>query len=196
MRDDQGSLVTDSTGTVLTRSRPYVGVAPATEIRRVPLGELPGMVAQAVGGTLRAIATLPVGLYHVVAAGLGLEERSTTGVIGLVGLGRYAGQVSSTGVGEGTVPFAGRVSAMLSLLGSLNLALFAFNLVPLLPLDGGHVAGACWEGLRRRWAAVRGQPDPGPVDIARLLPVSQVVFALLVVMAVVLVWADLVAPVT
>ncbi|RJF43085.1 RIP metalloprotease [Actinomyces sp. 2119] len=196
VRDDQGSPVTDSTGTVLTRSRPYVGVAPATEIRRVPLGELPGMVAQAVGGTLRAIATLPVGLYHVVAAGLGLEERSTTGVIGLVGLGRYAGQVSSTGVGEGTVPFAGRVSAMLSLLGSLNLALFAFNLVPLLPLDGGHVAGACWEGLRRRWAAVRGQPDPGPVDIARLLPVSQVVFALLVVMAVVLVWADLVAPVT
>ena len=87
-----------------------------------------------------------------------------------------------------------RVSSMLMLLGSLNLALFAFNLVPLLPLDGGHVLGACWEGIRRSIAKVQGKPDPGPVDTAKMLPVGQVVFGLLIVMALVLVWVDIAAP--
>ena len=87
-----------------------------------------------------------------------------------------------------------RVSSMLMLLGSLNLALFAFNLVPLLPLDGGHVLGACWEGIRRSIAKAQGKPDPGPVDTARMLPVGQVVFGLLIAMALVLVWVDIAAP--
>ena len=39
---------------------------------------------------------------------------------------------------------------LLMLIASLNLALFVFNLIPLLPLDGGHAAGALWEGLKRR----------------------------------------------
>ena len=129
-----------------------------------------------------------------MAAGLGQEERSTEGLVSLVGVGRIAGEVSAAGAGTGTVPFAARLFAMLSLLGSLNLALFAFNLVPLLPLDGGHVAGACWEGIRRTVARATGRPDPGYVDTARLLPVGQVVFVLLIAMAVVLVWVDIVAP--
>ena len=78
--------------------------------------------------------------------------------------------------------------------GSLNLALFAFNLVPLLPLDGGHVAGACWEGIRRMIAKAQGKPDPGPVDTAKMIPVGQVGFGLLIVMALVLVWVDIAAP--
>ena len=129
-----------------------------------------------------------------MAAGLGLEERRADGLVSLVGVGRIAGEVSSEGVGTGTVPFSARLSSMLSLLGSLNLALFAFNLVPLLPLDGGHVAGACWEGLRRLRARWRDRPDPGHVDTARMLPVGQVVFVALIVMAVVLIWVDVVAP--
>jgi len=87
-----------------------------------------------------------------------------------------------------------RFSAMLMLLGSLNLALFAFNLVPLLPLDGGHVAGACWEGIRRMIAKAQGKPDPGPVDTAKMIPAGQVVFGLLIVMALILVWVDIAAP--
>nr|WP_306420769.1 site-2 protease family protein [Arthrobacter sp. JCM 19049] len=38
------------------------------------------------------------------------------------------------------------MASLISLIGGLNLALFAFNLIPLLPLDGGHVAGALFEG--------------------------------------------------
>ena len=78
---------------------------------------------------------------------------------------------------------------------SLNLALFIFNLVPLLPLDGGHVAGALWEGLRRQIARVRGLADPGPVDVARALPIAYGVASLLIGMSALLFYADLVHPI-
>ena len=68
-----------------------------------------------------------------------------------------------------------KVGTFLGLLASLNLFLFLFNLLPVLPLDGGHIAGALYEGVRRRVAKWRGRPDPGPVDMARLLPVAYVV---------------------
>ncbi|VEG26904.1 M50 family metallopeptidase [Actinomyces howellii] len=192
--DDNGAPVTGADGEQLTQMRPYVGIGPALGTVRVPPSQLPAVVGQAVTGTLKAIATLPVGLVHSVAAGLGIEERSSEGLVSLVGIGRMAGETTAAGAGSGTVPLSVRVSAMLSLLGALNLALFAFNLVPLPPLDGGHVAGACWEGLRRLLARMRGRPDPGHVDTARLLPVGQAVFVLLVIMAAVLIWVDIVAP--
>ena len=56
---------------------------------------------------------------------------------------------------------------MLSILGSLNVAPFVFNLIPLLPLDGGHVIGPLWEAVRRRFALGFKRPDPAPVDLAR-----------------------------
>ena len=189
-----GSVVTGADGEPVTEQRPYVGIGPALGTQRTPPSRIPAVVGTAVGQTLRAIVTLPVGLYHAVAAGLGAEKRSPEGLVSLVGVGRIAGEVSSAGAGSGTVPFSVRLFSMLSLLGSLNLALFAFNLIPLLPLDGGHVAGALWEGARRRIARRRGRPDPGYVDTARMLPVGQVVFVLLIVMTLVLVWVDVVAP--
>ncbi len=196
VRDAQGAPVKDASGAVRTQARPYVGISPS--LGTIPLSptKIPGIIGQAIGGTVKAIATLPVGLYHAVQAALGVEQRSAdSGVVGLVGMGRMAGNATSGGVaGGGAVPLSMRVSTMLMLLGSLNLALFAFNLVPLLPLDGGHVLGACWEGIRRSIAKAQGKPDPGPVDTARMLPVGQVVFGLLIAMALVLVWVDIAAP--
>ena len=194
--DSQGAPVKDASGTLRTRARPYVGVSPALGTIPQSPAKIPGFIGQAIGGTVKAIATLPVGLYHAVQAGLGMEQRSAdSGVVGLVGMGRMAGQATSGGAtGGGEVPLSMRFSTMLMLLGSLNLALFAFNLVPLLPLDGGHVAGACWEGIRRMIAKAQGKPDPGPVDTAKMIPAGQVVFGLLIVMALILVWVDIAAP--
>ena len=196
IRDSQGAPVKDATGAVRTEARPYVGIAPSLGTIPQSPAKIPGFIGQAVGGTVKAIVTLPVGLYHAVQAGLGMEQRSAdSGVVGLVGMGRMAGQATSGGAtGGGQVPLSMRASSMLVLLGSLNLALFAFNLVPLLPLDGGHVLGACWEGIRRSIAKAQGKPDPGPVDTARMLPIGQVVFGLLIAMALVLVWVDIAAP--
>ena len=196
IRDSQGAPVKDATGAVRTEARPYVGIAPSLGTIPQSPAKIPGFIGQAVGGTVKAIVTLPVGLYHAVQAGLGMEQRSAdSGVVGLVGMGRMAGQATSGGAtGGGQVPLSMRASSMLVLLGSLNLALFAFNLVPLLPLDGGHVAGACWERIRRMIAKAQGKPDPGPVDTAKMIPVGQVGFGLLIVMALVLVWVDIAAP--
>ena len=76
------------------------------------------------------------------------------------------------------------------------LLLFLFNLLPVLPLDGGHVAGALYEGIKRRFARFRGKPDPGPVDTARLLPVAYVVAGVLLAMGVIVIWADIVKPIS
>ncbi|WP_147681039.1 RIP metalloprotease [Actinomyces ruminicola] len=194
--DADGNPATDSAGEPVTRLRPYVGIGPSLGTVRTSPAQIPQVVGGAVGMTLKAIITLPAGLYHAVAAGLGLEERGADGLVSLVGVGRIAGEVSSAGTGSDTgMPFSIRLFYMLNLLGSLNLALFAFNLIPLLPLDGGHVAGACWEGGRRVWARAHGRPDPGYADTARMLPVGQVVFYLLIIMALILIWVDIVAPI-
>jgi membrane-associated protease RseP (regulator of RpoE activity) len=115
-----------------------------------------------------------------------------------VGIGRAAGQAATAEPATGGVQpsFTDRLLSLLSLIASLNVALFVFNLIPLLPLDGGHVAGALWEGLRRRIAQWRHRPDPGPVDIARALPLAYGVVSLLIGMSVLLVYADIVNPVT
>jgi membrane-associated protease RseP (regulator of RpoE activity) len=62
-------------------------------------------------------------------------------------------------------------------------------------LDGGHVAGALWEGLRRRIAALLKRPDPGPVDVAKALPLVYVMSALLIAMSLMLLYADIVRPI-
>ena len=80
------------------------------------------------------------------------------------------------------------------LIAGFNLFIGMFNFIPLLPLDGGHIAGALWEAVRRGVARLRGRPDPGYVDVAKLLPIAYGVAVVLLVMGVVLIVGDLVVP--
>ena len=109
---------------------------------------------------------------HPPAAGAGLDlvrvvasdqPRDPEGIIGVVGVGRLAGEV----IAMPDAPALDKAATVVGMLGGLNLLLFLFNLMPLLPLDGGHVAGALWEAAQARFARLRGRPDPGPVDVAK-----------------------------
>ena len=112
------------------------------------------------GQTLKAIVTLPVQIYHAALATLGIEERSTTSVMGIVGVGRIAGEVASAQVeGYGTLQ---RIGDMLMLLGGLNLALFAFNMIPLVPLDGGQSRRRSGKASRTAGRDCVACPRPAP----------------------------------
>jgi membrane-associated protease RseP (regulator of RpoE activity) len=190
-----GKLVTLHTRVagVSGRSGSYLGVAPAVVFQVAsPLGaiEYAGTTfGQVLSGSARAVAALPGALPKLFA-----KDRSSTA----------AGQVSSVvGAAEATGSAVGsnagwqyKVSFVLLLIASLNIFVGLFNLLPLLPLDGGHIAVIIFERIRAWLARLRGRPDPGLANMARLLPVSFSLFMILMFFGVALILADIVNPVT
>jgi membrane-associated protease RseP (regulator of RpoE activity) len=190
--DDNGEILEDENGTAVTEKVGFLGIGPATETVQQPITA----VLPAVGDNITRVGTmilnLPDRLVDVVNAAFGTEERDVNGPISVVGVGRLAGEISSLD----TIPVVDKAASLIGLLASLNIALFVFNLVPLLPLDGGHVAGAVWETIRRFFAKLFKRPDPGPFDISKFVPVTLVVVVLLGAMSALLIYADLVKPIS
>ncbi|MCC2309067.1 M50 family metallopeptidase [Cellulomonas chengniuliangii] len=191
---EDGVAVTEPDGSPVTHEVGFLGISPSTELQTQPVSTVPGVVGNAVAQTLGVVVTLPARVADVAQSAFGSAERDESTIISVVGVGRFAGEIASADAeGFGTVE---RVASMLTLLASLNIALFAFNLIPLLPLDGGHVVGALWEGARRQIARLRRRAHPGPFDTARLVPLAYGVFVLLAGMGALLIYADVVNPVT
>lgn len=168
----------------------FLGVSPTFVTERQGPGFVVTEMGSMIGTTAEALVHLPVRMVDVVKAAFG-AEREANGPISVVGASRVAGELVT--VDDPT--WGERTQRIISLLGGLNLFLWLFNLVPLLPLDGGHIAGALWEQMRRTFARLRGRPDPGFVDVAKMLPVAYAVGLLLMIMGVVLIYADIVNPV-
>lgn len=192
--DANGQVVTSADGAVEMVEVGYAGIAPLTALQHTPVWQVPGVVANTAWQTAQIVVTLPQRAWQVGVQTATGQERSADTVLSIVGVGRWAGEVASV-QGEG-IDTALRVAALLQMLALLNVSLFVFNMVPLPPLDGGHIAVALWEGARRRLAKMRGKQAPLPTDSARLVPLAYAVFAVFAVMGAVLVWADLVNPVT
>ena len=170
----------------------FLGVSPQTHIVTetggplYTLGEMGHMTVD----TAKALVHLPSKVWGVGKAILGIEERAKDSPVSIVGGGRLAGETVSHdefNVQEKSV-------FLLMLIAGFNFFIGMFNFVPLLPLDGGHIASALWEAARRGVARLRRLPDPGYVDAAKLLPVAYVVASALLVMGVVLIVGDLVVP--
>jgi membrane-associated protease RseP (regulator of RpoE activity) len=139
-------------------------------------------------GSVKVIGQLPSAIPHLFA-----KNRASTSagqVTSVVGAGEITGDVVSASVG-----WQVKVDYVLLIIASLNIFVGAFNLLPLLPLDGGHIAVVIYERIRSWFARLRGRSDPGLVDMTKLIPLSMGVFAILVFFGLILILADLVNPV-
>ena len=169
----------------------FLGVVPrASVVHGGPIYTIEQMGGMTVD-TVKALGTMPAKVWHVGRAIVGLEDRSPDSPVSIVGGGRLAGEVAA----HQDFPVKEKAFFLLMLIAGFNFFIGMFNFVPLLPLDGGHIAGALWEALRRGWARLRGRPDPGYVDVAKLLPIAYVMASVFLVLGLVLIVGDLVVPI-
>lgn len=189
--DRWGTPSTDWLGQPVTTTAGFIGIGTYASMQRQDLGSAFSYLGSDIQGIVKIVVTLPARVTQTVQTTLEGKKRDSTGPISLVGIGEIAGQVAAS-----DSPVLNRTVAMVSVLAQLNIALFVFNLVPLLPLDGGHVIGAVWEAVRRRFAAWFKRPDPGPVDMAKLVPLTLLVTGVLALMSVTLIVIDIVNPIT
>jgi membrane-associated protease RseP (regulator of RpoE activity) len=174
------------------RQGSYLGVSPVVVFQRTgPLGAVTyagGKFGQILAGSAGVVASLPKAVPDLFAKNRGSGPGGQ--VTSVVGAADITGQVVASPIG-----WQARVAVVMLIVASLNIFVGAFNLLPLLPLDGGHLAIVIYERCRAWLARLRGKPDPGPVDFRRFVPVSVGVFALLVGFGLLLIMADLVNPV-
>ena len=186
-----GHLLTlDTTlAAVSGRSGSYMGIGGTLTSSPLPAIENAGTTfGQVLVGSAQAAADLPAALPRLFNA---KERANSPGgqVTSLVG----AAQATGAAVGS-SESWQYKLSFVLLLIASLNIFVGAFNMLPLLPLDGGHIAVIIYERIRAWLARLRGRPDPGLADMAKFVPVMLGLFMVIVCLALVLVAADIVNP--
>jgi membrane-associated protease RseP (regulator of RpoE activity) len=176
-----------------TKVAGFAGISPTDHHYYVPVGitAVPGQIGNQIGKALSAVGDYPHKIASLWQTVFDNKPRDPQGAIGVVGIGRLGGEIAETNQFD----LQDKIVTLLSLLASVNLLLFFFNLLPLLPLDGGHVAGAIVEATRRGWARLRGRRRQIFVDTAQLLPVMYVVGSVLIVLTLLTLYADIVKPV-
>jgi membrane-associated protease RseP (regulator of RpoE activity) len=144
-----------------------------------------------ISSSLKAIISLPSKIPALWGATISGTERDPNGLVGIVGVAQVSGQAVST---EG-LSTAERIQTFLLIIASLNFFVGVFNLLPILPLDGGHMAVAIADEIRALFARIRGKARPEGINVNKLAPVTMVVFVLLAALTVLLLAADILNPV-
>jgi membrane-associated protease RseP (regulator of RpoE activity) len=184
----------------------FIGVSPTERnyYAHQTILDVPGEIGRQIGVGVNAIASYPDKLGNLWQTVFDGKPRDPQGAVGVVGIGRIGGEIAdSNEIGPSQ-----KIYTLVSLLASVNLLLFFFNLLPLLPLDGGHVAGAIVEATKRGFARLRARRarrrgDPSApqrptifVDTAQMLPVMYAVASVLVLVTLLTLYADIVHPIT
>jgi membrane-associated protease RseP (regulator of RpoE activity) len=142
--------------------------------------------------SVKALVSLPTKVPQLIRQTFGGEERDPNGLVGVVGAARVSGDAVSSNKLNNTE----RLGTFLLLVASLNIFVGLFNLLPLLPLDGGHMAVAIADEIRAFFARLRGKPRPAGIDVNVLTPITMTVFVVLAVLTSILLIADIFNPVS
>ena len=184
MRPDQ-----DDPSKKIEISQIGVSPTPVTRDRNViqAVGASGQAMWQGITGSAKLLGKLPAGIYETARITLAGEKRELTenAPISIVGASRLGGQALER---SGVATFLGLVAG-------INIVVGFLNLLPLLPLDGGHVAILLFEKARTGIYSVIGRRDPGRVDIMKLQPIALAVILFFGVMSLVLITADVVNPI-
>jgi membrane-associated protease RseP (regulator of RpoE activity) len=187
------TVIDPTTGKTLVDSNnkpvPKIGVGPVSQHTTYNvLSAIPttfSSFGSAVSQTVTGVTKLPSEVANAFDKGRTADNSPAS----VIGVGKIAGDAVASG------SFADRVAGFLGIVAALNLFVGLFNLLPLLPLDGGHIAILWFEGVRSRLAKLFHKPDPGRVDIVKLTPALYAVLILIVGLSVTLLAADIVNPI-
>jgi len=192
LRDGHQLTLHPALATINGRKGSYLGISPAVVYPTVgPVSAIRYAGSEfgtIVTGSVSALGDIPKAIPELFA-----KDRSSTAggdVTSVVGAGEYTGEAFAAPVG-----WRAKVTVVLLIVISLNIFVGLFNLLPLLPLDGGHLAVVIYESIRSKIYRLLGRPDPGLVDMRKLLPLSVGMVVLLVGFALLFVLADLINPV-
>jgi membrane-associated protease RseP (regulator of RpoE activity) len=142
--------------------------------------------------SVKSLGKLPEKIPALWGATVRGEERDPNGLVGVVGVARVSGEA----VGSDKLTAMERLATFVLIVASLNIFVGVFNLLPILPLDGGHMAVALADSIRAFFARLRGRPRPAPIDVTVLTPITMVVFVVLATLTLLLLVADVINPVT
>jgi membrane-associated protease RseP (regulator of RpoE activity) len=142
--------------------------------------------------SVKSLGKLPEKIPALWGATVRGEERDANGLVGVVGVARVSGEA----VGSDKLSPMERLATFILIVASLNIFVGVFNLLPILPLDGGHMAVAIADSIRAFFARLRGRPRPAPIDVTVLTPITMVVFVVLATLTLLLLVADVINPVT
>ncbi len=189
-----------------TKRAGYLGISPTLRnfYATQTVLDVPRQIGSQLSVGVHALASYPQKLQNLWQTVFEGKTRDPQGAIGVVGIGRIGGQIAE----DHQITVKDKAYTLISLLASVNLLLFLFNLLPLLPLDGGHVAGSMVEALKRGRARLRQRrerrqnpalPRTRPqifVDTAQMLPVMYGVASVLIVVTLLTLYADIVNPIS
>jgi membrane-associated protease RseP (regulator of RpoE activity) len=142
--------------------------------------------------SVKSLIALPTKVPQLFRQTFMNEERDPNGLVGVVGAARVSGEA----VGSDKLNGNERLTTFILLVASLNIFVGIFNLLPILPLDGGHMAVAIADEIRALFARLRKRARPAPIDVNVLTPITGVVVILLGILTVLLVIADIINPVS
>jgi membrane-associated protease RseP (regulator of RpoE activity) len=144
-------------------------------------GALYGSMFGEIGTALKALPNKVPGLVSAIKG----EPRDPNGPISVVGASELGGQTAKLHLWWVFVLLAA----------SLNVFVGVFNLLPLLPLDGGHIAIAWFERVRSWIAQKRRRPEPGRVDYFKLMPLTYAVIVIFGGFSLLTILADIINPI-